>query len=166
MVLGQAEGQHGRIRHVLVRVTIQLDPGKIAEHQGVALVRPDIPRRAQRSIDGRHYHGQAIESRHHHVLGHVGEPVRCAGGESPGAVQGGADADTHRTVLAFGRYDAALREREAGHVFDDFGLRCDRINAADRAAGVAIGLARNAHRVAHRVVAGYQMHVHCHPAFM
>ncbi len=163
LVLGQAEGQERRVEHLLVVLAVELDPREVAQHERVAVVDPDVPGRAQRAVDRHHDDRQAVEARHHDVLGHVGQPVRRAGGERARAGERGADADAHGAVLALDRDHVPLAERELRHILDDLGLRRDRIDAARRAAGETIGFAGRAQRVARGMVPGDQLCAHDRP---
>ena len=75
-VLGEAVGQQDRVEHLLVVLAVELDPAGVAQHQRVAVVDPDVPRRAERAVDRHHHDRQPEVARREHVLRHVGEPVR------------------------------------------------------------------------------------------
>ncbi len=80
-VLGDAKGEHDGIHEVLVRVAIELQPGRVAQGEAVAVVGPDVPRRTDRAIGHDHDDGQARQSGGEDVLRHIEESVGRAGGE-------------------------------------------------------------------------------------
>ena len=53
LVFGDSKGEKDRVGHVLVGLAVKMEPGGVAQRQGVALVHPDVPGRAERAIHGR-----------------------------------------------------------------------------------------------------------------
>ncbi len=125
----------------LIVFTIELQPGEVPEHQRIALIRPNVPWRPQRAIDGDHHYRKPVIAGDHNVLGHVGQAIGRACRERPRAAHRRAHRDGHRAVFAFHRHDTPFAEREPGHELHDLGLRGDWIDAARDAPGRAVGLA-------------------------
>ncbi len=53
-VFGQLEGAEHRIENLLVIGRVELQPSQVPQHQRVAMIRPNIPRRTHRSVGDRH----------------------------------------------------------------------------------------------------------------
>ena len=110
-VLRDAKREQDGVDEVLVRLAVELQHGGVAQRQAVALVDPDVPRRAERAVGGDQDDRQAVVAGGEHVLGHVEQAVGGAGREGAGAGDGRADADAHGAVLGLHRHDVALGER-------------------------------------------------------
>jgi hypothetical protein len=81
-VLGQPVRRQDRVEDLLVVLAVELDPAGVAQCEGVAVVDPDVPRRAEGPVDRHHHDRQPEETGGEHVLGHVSEAVGRRRGES------------------------------------------------------------------------------------
>ena len=144
VILREPECQQRGVENFLAILAVELQPRKVPQHQRVALVRPDIPRRSQRTVDPDHDDGQPVVPGDHDVFRHVSESIRRTGRKCPGTRYRGADRDGHRAVLAFHGHHATLAERKVCNVLDDLCLRGDRINTAGRSPPGSVGFSRAA----------------------
>ena len=109
-LLGQAEGLDVQVCRLLDRLREELDPAGIAGGHGVAVVVPDIDRRANSAVGQRHDDGQPEPAGVVDGLHHEEEPLAGGGGEGAGPGGGGADGHRHGGELRLHVDELARRE--------------------------------------------------------
>ena len=112
-VLGDAERQQDRVHQVLVRLAVELQPGGVAQRQPVALVDPDVPRRAERAVRRDHARSAGGSSRRRRrSRSCTSRPLDELAVNARAPASDAADAHAHRAVLGLDRHDCALGELE------------------------------------------------------
>ena len=134
-LLGELERLDVQVERFLVGLGEQLQPAAVALAHRVAVVVPDVDRRADRAVGDRHHDRQPEPRGVVDRLGHEQQPLAGGCGVGARARRRGADRDAHRRELALDVDELARREIAALHhlaePFDDVRLRRDRIGADD-----------------------------------
>jgi hypothetical protein len=131
-LLGQLEGLDVQVERFLVGFGKQLDPAAVALAHAVAVVVPDVDRRADGAVGHRHHDGQAQAAGVVDRFGHEQQALAGGGGVGAGAGGTAADGHAHGGELAFDVDELAVFQRRLHHLaeaFDDVGLRRDRVGA-------------------------------------
>jgi hypothetical protein len=152
VILSDAKGEETRVDDVLMGFAVELQPSGVAHGQAVALIDPDVPRRAKRAIADHHDDGQPTMTGRKDVLSHVEQTVGRAGGERSRTGHRRTDAHGHGAVLRFHGHVAALGKRVAREMLGDLGLRRDGVGGAVAATCGAIGVAGGGKRAARGLV--------------
>ena len=130
-LLGELERLDVEVDRLLVRLRVELDPAGVALRHRVAVVVPDVDRRADRAVGDRHHDRQAEPGGVVERLGHVEEPLAGRGRVGARAGRRGADRRRQRRELRLDHQVLARRELagpdEVGERLDDVGLRRDRV---------------------------------------
>ena len=122
-----------QVERLLVGLGVELDPAGVALRHRVAVVVPDVDRRADGAVRQRHHDRQPEPGRVVERLAHVEQAL--AGGGRVGARAGGRGPDRHRHRRELGLDADVLARRElagahlVGERLDDVGLGRDRVGA-------------------------------------
>ncbi len=140
------EGLDVQVEGLLVGLGVELEPARVALGHRVAVVVPDVDRRADRAVRDRHHDRQAEPGRVIDRFAHVEQAL--AGGRGVGAGPGRGRPDGHRQggELRFHVEELGVQLAFLDHGaqrLDDVGLRGDRVGTDHL--GAAHG-----HRLSHR----------------
>ena len=134
-LLGEAEGLDVEVGGLLVRLGEELDPSRVPYRHGVAVVVPDVDRRADGPVGQCHHDRQPETGGVVDRLDHEQQPLARGRGVGARAGGRGADRDRHRRELRLDVDELARRESAGLHHgadgLDDVGLGRDRIGADD-----------------------------------
>ena len=145
---GDLERLHDRVLRLLVALAVDLEPAGVALREGVVLVGPDAPRRADRAVDVHQHDRKPGPDRPMDDLVHEEKPLRRGRREGPHAGRGSADARGERAVLGLDRDELRVELPLGAHLGEklhdlrlgSYRVRGDHLDVA------------GAHAVAHGVV--------------
>ena len=133
--LGDAEGLDVQVHGFLIGFGEELQPAAVALAHRVGVVVPDVDGRADGAVGDRHDDRQTETARVVDGLHHEEKALARRGRVGASARDGGADRHRHRREFAFDVDVFAVLQNalaaEKAQVFDDVGLRRNRIGADD-----------------------------------